>query len=236
MRCGKWVKWCLSRYSVLDGRALLQRIPWSCGSTYGDICHQYTEYVRRKYRNAVFVFEVTNIIWLWKYEYKRCDIWHTSQRRSKGKASLTVTVLANMTITMNRRRSSFWLTKRINNNSFSCWVQNQRSATAKLTMQLQMLIFWFFSTTVLVGNDTDLIVLLFHHASFDSHDIFCPEPRKNKKSFATGISEPPKKNLDKIFVITFSSSTLFLGVTQHHVTRHDSYIWTLSHIYLFCEL
>ncbi len=28
---------------VLDGGALLQRIPWSRGSTYGDICHQYTE-------------------------------------------------------------------------------------------------------------------------------------------------------------------------------------------------
>ena len=36
---------------VLDGdRVLLQRIPWSCRS---DICHQYTEYVARKHRNAI---------------------------------------------------------------------------------------------------------------------------------------------------------------------------------------
>ena len=35
---------------VLDGGALLQRIPWSRSSTYGDICHQYTEYVARKYK------------------------------------------------------------------------------------------------------------------------------------------------------------------------------------------
>ena len=42
---------------VLGGVALLQCIPWSCRSTYGDICHQYTEYVARKYRNAIVVFD-----------------------------------------------------------------------------------------------------------------------------------------------------------------------------------
>ena len=35
---------------VLDGGTLIQRILWSRGSTYGDICHQYTEYVARKYK------------------------------------------------------------------------------------------------------------------------------------------------------------------------------------------
>ena len=40
---------------VLDGGALLQHIQWSRSSTYGDICHQYTEYVARKYKNAIVV-------------------------------------------------------------------------------------------------------------------------------------------------------------------------------------
>jgi len=40
---------------------------------------------------------------------------------------------------------------------------------------------------------------------------------QGKTQKTTGILEPQKKNLDEIFVITFSSSTLFLGVTQHHV-------------------
>ena len=36
--------------------------------------------------------------------------------------------------------------------------------------------------TVLVGDDTDLLVLLCHHASLESHDLFfCPEPKKNTK-------------------------------------------------------
>ena len=72
------------------------------------------------------------------------------------------------------------------------------------------------SKTVLVGEDTDLIVLLCYHASLNSHDLFFrPEPKK--KSFASGTSEPQKKSLVKTSATTSSSSMLFLGVTQHHV-------------------
>ena len=36
--------------------------------------------------------------------------------------------------------------------------------------------------TVLVGDDTDLLVLLCYRASIESHDLFfCPEPKKNMK-------------------------------------------------------
>ncbi len=38
------------------------------------------------------------------------------------------------------------------------------------------------SNTVLVGDDTDLIVLLCYHAKLESHDLFFrPEPKKNTK-------------------------------------------------------
>ena len=33
---------------VLDGGALLQRVPWTQGSAYGDICTIYTDYVAKK--------------------------------------------------------------------------------------------------------------------------------------------------------------------------------------------
>lgn len=37
--------------------------------------------------------------------------------------------------------------------------------------------------TVLVGDDTDLLVLLCYHASLHSHNIFLkPEPKKNAKN------------------------------------------------------
>ena len=46
---------------VLDGGALVKRIPWSRGSTYRDICHQYTDYVTKKYGDAIVVFVVMRV-------------------------------------------------------------------------------------------------------------------------------------------------------------------------------
>ena len=58
---------------------------WSRGSTYGDIFHQYTEYVARRYKDAIVVFD--------NYENTNTkDMTH--QRWSKGKAGATVTVAA----------------------------------------------------------------------------------------------------------------------------------------------
>ena len=42
---------------VLDGGALLQRIPWKKGVTYSEILGTYTEYVTRKYGHAIVVFD-----------------------------------------------------------------------------------------------------------------------------------------------------------------------------------
>ena len=42
---------------VLDGGSLLQRIPWMQGATYKDICTAYTEYVTKKYGEAIIVFD-----------------------------------------------------------------------------------------------------------------------------------------------------------------------------------
>ncbi|KAJ8377229.1 hypothetical protein AAFF_G00264570 [Aldrovandia affinis] len=42
---------------VLDGGALVQRIPWTRGSTYMGICKRYSEYVTRNYGEAVVVFD-----------------------------------------------------------------------------------------------------------------------------------------------------------------------------------
>ncbi len=72
---------------VLDGGALLQCIPWSSGSTYGNICRQYTDYVSRKYRPAIIVFDGYE-----KFNIKDVTHW----RRLKGNASTTVTFTADM--------------------------------------------------------------------------------------------------------------------------------------------
>ena len=43
---------------VLDGGALLHRIPWKVGQTYDEICSHYIKYVADKYNHAIIVFDV----------------------------------------------------------------------------------------------------------------------------------------------------------------------------------
>ena len=165
---------------VLDGGALLQRIPWSCRSTYRDICHQYTEYVTRKYRGAIVVFdghESTNTR----------DMTH--QRLAKGNAGTTVTFTADMPITMkkgqflanrrNKQQFIFMLSEELQKKNCKA---HHASGDADLLIVQQAIKSATTTNTVLVGDDTDLIILLCYHASLESHDLFfCPEQRKNMK-------------------------------------------------------
>ena len=64
---------------VLDGGALLHRIPWPKGSpTYKEVCMTYCDYVKRKYGDALIVFD--------GYESANTkDMIH--KKRSSGKVS-----------------------------------------------------------------------------------------------------------------------------------------------------
>ena len=42
---------------VLDGGSLVNRISWQRGTTYNDICRQYTNYVTRRCEYAIIVFD-----------------------------------------------------------------------------------------------------------------------------------------------------------------------------------
>ena len=66
---------------VLDGGSLLQRIPWTRGSTYEDICAMYADYVSKKYGEAIVVFD--------GYGMSSTKDMMTHQRRAKGQTGLT---------------------------------------------------------------------------------------------------------------------------------------------------
>ena len=77
---------------VLVGGTLVQHIPWTHGSTYTDICKLYSEYVTRKYREAVVVFD--------SYQGTSSkDMTHC--RRAGGRTGATVTMDEDMPVTMN---------------------------------------------------------------------------------------------------------------------------------------
>ena len=67
---------------VLDGGALLHRIPWARGSTYDSVCQMYVRYVTQKYGAAVIVFDG------YKDEPTTKDA--TQQRRTGTCSSVTV--------------------------------------------------------------------------------------------------------------------------------------------------
>ena len=138
---------------VLDGGALLQCITWSRGSTYRDICRQYTEYVTRKYGDAIIVFD--------GYEKTNTkDMTH--QRRSKRNAGTTVPFTADMPMTM---KNDQFLANRQNKQQFIYMLsealekKNCETYHASGNADLLIVLKAVWSATVLVGDDTDLIVL-----------------------------------------------------------------------------
>ena len=80
---------------VLDGGALVQRIPWTRGATYKDICTMYTRYVMKKFGEAIVVFN--------GYDGTSTKNM-THCRRAKGKASVTVTFTEDMQLTIKKEQ------------------------------------------------------------------------------------------------------------------------------------
>ena len=80
---------------VLDGGSLLQRLPWTQGTTYGDICTTYVDYVTKKYREAVVVFD--------GYEKSSTkDLVHL--RRTKGCSGVAVSFTKDTKLSMKKEK------------------------------------------------------------------------------------------------------------------------------------
>ena len=194
---------------VLDGGTLLQHMPWSHGSTYGDICHQYTEYVARKYKNAIIVFD----------DYENMNTKDmTNQRQSKGKAGATVTVAANMTTTMkkdyfqvnqkNKQQFIFMLSTKLEKNNCKTY---HAPGDADLLIVQKAVQSATTSKTVLVGEDIDLF------SCFDTMQVLIPmtssfvlSQRKTQRNFASRTSKTQKKSMVKTSEMTSSLSMLWV--------------------------
>ena len=143
---------------VLDGGALLQRIPWSQGATYHDICTVYTDDVARKYGSAAIIFDGCG-------ESSTKDMMHL--RRTKGQVGVNVTFTEEMLLTM---KKATFLANSINKQRFidmlsgylekkTCKVYHS-SGDADLLIVQKAVDSSTITDTVLVGDDTDLFVLL----------------------------------------------------------------------------
>lgn len=134
------------------------------------ICHLHTDYVTNKYGDTIVVFdgyESTNMK----------DMMHL--RRSKGNAGITVTFIAEMTLTVKKEP---FLSNRQNKQLFifmlSEEIQKKKREPYHASGDPDPLIVQKaaqsanVTNTVLVGDGTDLLVLLCYHASLEAHDLF----------------------------------------------------------------
>ena len=182
---------------VLDEDALLHRVPGPRGSpTYKEVCNLYCTYVQKKYERAIVVFDGYN-----EMSAKAM----TQQRRASGKAASTVTFTESMSVTlkkdnflsnpMNKQRFLSMLSKALQN--VGC-IAHHANGDADLLIVKTAVESPRTSTTVLVGDDTDLLVLLCYHASEDGYDIyFRPEPNANARGTRVWLMKKVKEQLGK---------------------------------------
>ena len=182
---------------VLDGGALLHRVPWPRGSpTYRAVCDLYCTYVQKKYGRAIVVFDGYN-----EMSAKAM----TQQRRASGKFAATVTFTESMSVTLkkdnflsnpkNKQRFLLMLSKTLQH--VGC-VTHHANGDADLLIVKTAVESARTSTTVLVGDDTDLLVLLCYHASEDGYDLYLrPEPKANARGARVWHMKKVKEQLGK---------------------------------------
>ena len=167
---------------VLDGGALLHRLPWPSNSTYSHILSLYVQYVKRRYNRVTIVFD--------GYENgpstKDC-----AHQRGSGICGPTVGFDCDMVLKL---KKDVFLSNPENKQRFINFLGEQlqlsgctvihSSGDADLEIAQAAEESSKSIKTVLVGDDTDLLVVLCHYVDMSAHDLFFipqPKPRSNTR-------------------------------------------------------
>ena len=168
---------------VIDGGSLLQRLqwPWKRGSTFQHIISAYVQFVNYHYPRAVVVFD--------GYVSGPSTKDMTHLRRTKGQKRAAVHFSTDMALQSSKEQ---FLVNKENKQRFisalgatletTCTVVHAK-ADADLDIVLAATECAETKVTAVVGEDTDLLILLAHHACSDTHDIifFSDKQGKNTK-------------------------------------------------------
>ena len=156
---------------VVDGGYLLHKVPWQKGSTYDVICSNYIKYVLKHYGEDTIVFD--------GYDGTPSTKDTAHIRRSKGKLGKPVVVTGNMRLNMTKQDFLLNLTNKqtfitilgdkMNNSKLRCIHANGDADTLLVQTAIQC------STrcqTVVIGQDTNLLILLLYHANIEYEKIY----------------------------------------------------------------
>ena len=154
---------------VLDGGALLHRLPWPKGHTYLSLCHQYTQYIQRHFEEAVVVFD--------GYDHGPSTKDETHCRRSGKEVGVEVSFEPNMFTTM--KKAAFLANQR-NKQGFLYLLGSELvkasikvkhcKGDADYDIAITACTLARTKPVVVVGDDTDLLVLLQHHYNPAEHE------------------------------------------------------------------
>lgn len=163
---------------VLDGGALLHRIPWTMGTTWEHICNIYSQYVTSKYGKAVVVFD----------GYSDAPSTKDCAHASRTGGCVGVAVHCSSQLTLQIKKEEF-LSNKENKQHFIDMLAQKLEETgcevhhadgdADLLIVKKTIESAARQNTVLIADDTDLLVLLLYHATDTQYNIFLkPEPKK----------------------------------------------------------
>lgn len=174
--------------TILDGGALVHRLPWKTGSTFASILESYSDYVIKKYGKAVIVFDGY-------CGASTKDMTH--RQRTRGKKGPTVSFTKEMCLTVSKElfliapQNKQCLIELLGEvlQEAGCEVFHAQADADVLIVQ-KAIESANSKDTVLVGDDTDLLVLLLYHLTSTSYNLFlAPEPKKNAKQRVWNIKQ-----------------------------------------------
>ena len=161
---------------VLDGGSLLQKIPWIKGETFSTLCEKYVKYVKGRYHQAVVVFDG------YSAEPSTKDLTHI--RRSKGLVAPKVVFTKDMPF---KTKKDIFLSNTENKQEFinmlsselvECGLETRHATDdADVLIVNTAVEYSTANEVVLIGEDTDLLVLLCHHAKDDRKRIYFKSDR-----------------------------------------------------------
>ena len=164
-----------SKY-VLDGGSLMHKLQWTVGDTFAQICQAYVTYIKKRYGHCpttVFDggYDATS----------KKDAAHV--RQAKGRIGKTLRLHLNNQLSMSK--SNFFLSKGNNQNFLlkkkTDIVVNHGSGDADLLIVQTALKAAKDYRTVLIGEDTDLLVLALHYFTNEKALYFTYEPKQSQQ-------------------------------------------------------
>ena len=172
-------KWMTNVHYVLDGGSLLQRIPWTKGDLFSTTCITYVNYVTKKYPKLTVAFDG------YPDTPSTKDITH--MRRTRGVTSPKVTFNENM---LCKTKKEVFLSNTDNKRSFlnllstklcenGCTAINAKEDADVLIVQTALELA-NTCDVVLIGEDTNLLVLLCYHADIHSNRIYFKSESKQE--------------------------------------------------------